>query len=60
MITIDIQPYCERCLEFSPDVEYPSRYFADNDEIIQSDTIIRCKYRKRCELIKRYLERQKS
>lgn len=60
MIKVDIQPYCEKCLEFDPDIERPSRYFADNDEIFQSDTIIRCTHRKRCELIKRFLDKQKD
>lgn len=66
-ICLDIQPYCDECFDFEPDVVKPERVFTRNDvhygEInsLVSNTIVRCKYRNRCGAIKRYLERgQKS
>lgn len=59
MIRVDVEEYCQSCLDFSPDVTKPERYYAGDKEItFQSDTIIRCEYRKRCAAIKRYLEQQ--
>ena len=62
MIRLDISEYCNDCCDFNPDVTKPERQLihADNTDAIniQSDTIVRCKYAKRCESIKRYLERQ--
>lgn len=64
MIRLDIHEYCESCCDFDPNVIKPVRnvVWADfNDEspiVLQSDTIVCCKYAKRCECIKRYLERQ--
>lgn len=60
MIRLDIQEYCQGCVDFCPDVERPIRMFGDNDHIIQTDTVVRCEYRGRCEAIKRYLDRQKE
>ena len=60
MIRLDIQKYCEACCDFEPDVTKPERHFVcmnDTKAInTQTDTIICCKYAKRCEAIKRYLE----
>lgn len=60
MIRLDIQKYCEACFDFEPDVTKPERQFiCMNDKKVinaQTDTIVRCKYAKRCEAIKRYLE----
>lgn len=58
MIKIDVQPYCDECRDFEPDVEYPQTYYFDNEEVYIDDTTVRCKKRKRCEAIKRYLERR--
>ena len=59
MIRVSVEDYCQQCLDFSPDIIEPMRAFSiDDREIIQSDTIIKCKYRKRCANIKRYLEQQ--
>lgn len=62
MIRLDVEQYCQRCLDFTPDVTEPMRaYGADfegDNDILQTDTIVRCKYRKRCAGIKRYLEQQ--
>jgi hypothetical protein len=60
MIRLDIQPYCDLCCDFDPDVTKPVKAYAvDSDKaVLQSDTIVQCKHAKRCESIKRYLERQ--
>lgn len=62
MIRLDIQPYCNACCDFDPDVTKPERstFTTGLNEItvVQSDTIVRCKYAKRCESIKRYLDYQ--
>ena len=63
MIRIEVQEYCSECCDFEPDVTRPvkmvdHRPFTDVTGITQTDTIVRCKYAKRCENIKRYLERR--
>lgn len=62
MIRLDIQPYCNACCDFDPDVTKPERSTLiagpDAVTVVQSDTIVRCKYAKRCESIKRYLDSQ--
>ena len=61
MIRLDISDYCNDCYDFAPDVSKPERVllstFNDDKTYVQSDTIVRCCYAKRCESIKRYLER---
>ena len=57
MIRLDIQEYCHVCSDFEPDVEKPEKYYSDFEEVIMTDTVVRCRYRKRCENIKRYLAR---
>lgn len=58
MIRIDVEEYCQACLDFTPDVIKPQKTYLDNRELILSDTIVQCEYRKRCAGIKRYLEQQ--
>lgn len=58
MIRVEVQPYCDACCDFDPDVKKPEKMFFNNGASCQSDTIIRCKNAKRCEAIKRYLESQ--
>lgn len=62
MIRLDIHEYCDACCDFDPDVTKPTRSsFAtelNKVTVVQTDTIITCKNAKRCESIKRYLERQ--
>lgn len=62
MIRLDIQEYCGACCDFDPDVTKPEKLsFAtglNTIDVVQTDTIIRCRYAKRCESIKRYLEQQ--
>ena len=58
MIRVEVEDYCSECMDFEPDVKKPQKMYTCMDEIIISDTVIRCKNRKRCEYIKRYLERK--
>lgn len=55
-IKLKVQEYCADCLDFEPNVTNPQRAYDDNREVFyQTDTIVECKYAKRCEAIKRYL-----
>ena len=63
MIRIDVEEYCHACMDFSPAVIKPTRevvYTTGSPDplVLQSDTIVQCEYRKRCEAIKKYLMRQ--
>lgn len=60
MIKVEVEDYCQHCLDFTPDVTKPERLYTIDkpDGFIMSDTIIRCEYRKRCAGIKRYLDQQ--
>ena len=61
MIRINVEEYCHQCLDFNPDVIEPTRgYSVDGKQIIQTDTIVQCKYRKRCANMIRYLEQQQA
>lgn len=53
MIRIDVEGYCHNCLDFEADVSKPLRDIKTN---VWGDTVVQCKYRKRCSGIKRYLE----
>ena len=57
MIRVDVKPYCDVCPDFTPDVEYPVTYYAGFEAYSSEDTVIRCKYQKRCEAMVRYLEK---
>lgn len=58
MIKLEVQPYCQDCMVFDPDVERPQKVYNLDEELIISDTIIRCSRRKTCAGIKRYLEKE--
>ena len=62
MIRLEVEEYCQQCLDFAADVTRPERVElqgTDGTHIFEySDTIVHCKYRKRCSAIKRYLETQ--
>ena len=58
MIKLDVEEYCQECLDFCPDVNKPERLVLNDGTSVYSDTIIQCKYRKRCAGIKRFLENQ--
>lgn len=59
MIKFDIQEYCQECMDFHPDVERPVKMH-NGDDVIQTDTIVRCENRGRCAAIKRYLDKQQK
>lgn len=53
MIRLDIQEYCGECCDFEPDVKRPEKIWASTC-VILTDTVVSCRYAKRCESIKRY------
>ena len=60
MITLEIENYCQECLDFTPDVEKEKIViddFFDVERAIHSETTIRCKNRNRCKAIMRYLKK---
>ena len=61
MIVINVEEYCHSCLDFTADVIAPTKtYPPGSNDYILGDTIVQCKYRKRCAGIKRYLESQEK
>lgn len=58
MIRVEVEDYCQQCLDFSPDVANATRVMAPDGELVLGDTIIRCEYRKRCASIERFLKKQ--
>lgn len=53
MIRLNVEEYCQSCLDFHPDVIPPTR--ATDEDNSLTDTIVLCKYRKRCAGIERHL-----
>lgn len=58
MIRVDVEDYCQTCMDFTPEVNKPEKLYCGAGEFTLGDTIIKCKYRKRCAGIKRFLEQQ--
>ena len=58
MICLDVADYCQSCCEFDPDVEHPTQMFVGREIVEQTDTVVRCAHRRRCEIIKRYLKQE--
>ena len=59
MIRVEVEEYCQQCLDFSPDVIKPERVRTDGGkELEYTDTVIKCKYHKRCAGITRFLEQK--
>ena len=58
MIRLEVEEYCQSCLDFSSDVIKPQRAATVDGELVHTDTVIQCEYRKRCAGIRRYLEQQ--
>ena len=58
MITLDVAEYCSACMDFDPEVQRPQKAYSLGDEIIVSDTIVRCSNRNRCKNIERYLRKK--
>lgn len=60
-IDLTVEEYCSDCYDFEAEVIKPERLLQCTDKstlVVQTDTIVRCKYAKRCENLKRYLEKQ--
>ena len=59
-IRLEVESYCDDCLDFEADVEKPTIYYA-NFEVVETygDTVIRCSHRDFCERIKNHLEKTK-
>lgn len=66
MITLDIQPYCQECMNFEPVIiQRPEKLYSGDlggstPYVTVGDTVVGCERRKYCENIKRYLERQEA
>lgn len=58
MIELEVEYYCQQCLDFSPDVIKPERIRLSDGSLGYTNTVVQCKYHKRCAGIKRYLENQ--
>lgn len=58
MITLDVADYCSACMDFDPDVQRPQKAYGLSEEIVLSDTVIRCANRNRCKNIERYLRKK--
>lgn len=58
MITLDVAEYCSACMDFDPDVQRPQKAYGMSEEIVISDTVIRCSNRNRCKNIERYLRKK--
>lgn len=56
-IRVEVENYCQACLMFDPDVPYPDKFYAENDLIDQTDTVIRCRNRKQCARLMQYLKK---
>ena len=56
MIRLEVQPYCQDCLNFEPSVTRPMRIPGVDDPAALTDTIVRCEWAKRCANIQKYLE----
>ncbi len=58
MIRIEVADYCNECMDFDPDVERPQKAYSFDEELIISDTVVRCTNRNRCRNIARYLKKK--
>lgn len=60
MIRIDVEEYCHQCQDFHPDVIPASKVTIGNDEVILTDTLVKCEFRKRCSSMMRFLTNQQN
>ena len=58
MITLKVEEYCHECPAFEPDVDTSGWYNPLNQEEMIRETVILCRYRKRCASMMRYLKKQ--
>ena len=57
MIKIDVDDYCHRCSEFSPEADIPTVYLTENRPVVLGDIIVQCIHRDRCRNIRKHIER---
>lgn len=62
MIRLEVEDYCQDCLQFTADVKPPEKLYGMNEMgmesmVIQSDTVVHCQYRKQCRRLMEYLKR---
>ena len=57
MIRLEVEDYCHECRAFQPDVE-ESVVYSDvfGNEVVKTDTVVRCKTRKLCKRLVEYLK----
>lgn len=61
MIRVEVREYCHDCFDFDPNITHPESFMlTDGTTIGQTDTIIRCRDRNKCENIRRYLEHNQA
>lgn len=60
MITLELEPYCQDCRGFEAETSDETNTLYSRGELVESvvDIRVRCKYRKRCANMMRYLSRQ--
>jgi len=57
MIKVEVEEYCQQCLDFEPEVEKPVAAYTDSDRYIYfGDTIVRCEYRHRCKTMAQHIK----
>ena len=58
-IRLDVKEYCSVCREFEAHVDKNvlENFFG---EVVDSETVVSCVNRHKCELLKKYLEKEKS
>lgn len=55
MIKLEVHEYCHRCFDFKPSTQKPSMFYGGDNGSGQTDTIIRCESRSRCEHIREHI-----
>lgn len=59
MIKLDIHEYCNECDGFEPVFIAGDKLYQDDRQcVIQTDSIVRCRYHKRCTSIEKYLTKK--
>lgn len=58
MIKLDVEDYCQECLDFDPEKESVCLY--SGDKICQCITTVRCKHRNRCKNIMQWFVKKKE
>ena len=65
MIKLTVDPYCENCPEFEPDVDKDIHTYRSSDfrligTVAECDTTITCKHKLRCESMIRQLKKEQE